>query len=518
MKRIFSSSLLSKINVPLLLFLIFFLNVKFIVKVLAIVILTLYYLNFNFGLSWKKTRLPLFYFLIILIEIVKFIFITRNYSLNYLIVFSFGILQWIISLLAIHYLKFFVEQDTAQRIHNTVRSFFFINFSISLFFLTLLIFSPSSLGFWGHGADISFNHPSAGDTILGITFDTSTINATINSIGLIYFLYKKDHLFSLICILTIVLCTSNVTMAFIVVTLGIMFLTVRSNKLRFQTFSAVLLLFILYFAISPYNRQYIRNYFVQLYILNKNPELATNQSETKVILSSESSLRDTLTIVKTPSKVPDSVYAFDNKKLEKAWDNFLMNNENVDSSQIPELVLNDEDFNRRPGKMISFFQTYNFLKSSKKNLLFGAGVGNFSSKLAFRSSGVQNFGTYPAKFKYTSKVFEKNHLKTFLYYFNNDASKHSVLNYPTSIYNQLLGEYGLIGALLFTIFYIGYFIKRFGQLTYGKYLIIALLLFFFMEYWFEMYSLIVFFELLIFLNLKESNFSKIHNDMTSDLV
>jgi len=500
MKRLISSNLLNKINVPLLLFLIFFLNVKFIVKVIAIVILTLYYMNFKFGLSWKKTRLPLFYFLIILIEIIKFIFITRDYSVNYMIVFSFGILQWAISLLAIHYLKFFVEQDTIIRIHNTIRSFFLINFLISLFFLSLLIFSPSLLGFWGHGADISFNHPSAGDTILGVTFDTSTINATINSIGLIYFLYKKDHIFSLICILTIVLCTSNLAIAFIIITLGLMFLTVRSNKLRFQTLSAIFLLILLYLAISPNNRQYVRNYFIQLYVLNKNPELSTNQAESK-----------------TQSKVPDSVYVFDKKKLEKAWDNFLMDNKNEDSSQTPELDLKDEDFNRRPGKMISFFQTYNYLKSGKKNLLFGAGVGNFSSKLAFRSSGVENFGTYPAKFIYTSKVFERNHLKTFLYYFNRDASKHSILNYPPSIYNQLLGEYGLIGAFLFIIFYIGYFIKRFGELTYGKYLIIALLAFFFMEYWFEMYSLIIIFELLMFLNLKESISSNTNNAMASDL-
>ncbi|HEU5164326.1 MAG TPA: hypothetical protein VFU29_02230, partial [Chitinophagaceae bacterium] len=237
-----------------------------------------------------------------------------------------------------------------------------------------------------------------------------------------------------------------------------------------------------------------RNYFVQLYILNKNPELATNQANPN----------DTLTNSKNQSKVPDSIYAFDNKKLRKAWDNFFLSNKNEDSSQVPELYLKDEDFNRRPGKMISFFQTYNYLKFSKKNFLFGAGVGNFSSKLAFRSSGVQNFGSYPAKFRYSSKVFEENHLKTFLYYFNRDASKHSVLNYPPSVYNQILGEYGLIGAFLFTIFYIGYFIKQYKRLTYGRYLIIALLAFLFMEYWFEMYSLIVFFELLMLLNLKEN--------------
>jgi hypothetical protein len=85
-----------------------------------------------------------------------------------------------------------------------------------------------------------------------------------------------------------------------------------------------------------------------------------------------------------------------------------------------------------------------------------------------------------------------------------DASKHSVLNYPFSVYNQVLGEYGLIGFMLFVGCYIWYFVSRFRNLSYGRYMMIGLIGCFVMEYWFEFLSLVILFELFMFLNLKES--------------
>jgi len=79
------------------------------------------------------------------------------------------------------------------------------------------------------------------------------------------------------------------------------------------------------------------------------------------------------------------------------------------------------------------------------------------------------------------------------------------MNYPFSVYNQVLGEYGLIGVLLFVLFYLGFFLKRYKKITYGRYMIILLFCFFFMEYWFEMFSLIVLFELYLFLNISEQS-------------
>ncbi|HEX4849261.1 MAG TPA: hypothetical protein VFV08_00580, partial [Puia sp.] len=113
-------------------------------------------------------------------------------------------------------------------------------------------------------------------------------------------------------------------------------------------------------------------------------------------------------------------------------------------------------------------------------------------------------GSYPKKYVYASPEFIHNHLITYLYYYEAEASKHSVLNYPFSVYNQIFGEYGLIGAVLFGLFYIGFYLKRFRLVTYGKYLILMMLAFFVTEYWFEFFSLVVLFELFIFLNLKEN--------------
>lgn len=489
----------SSISLPLLIFLLFFFNVKFIVKLLALVFIAVCYKNFKFNFSWKQSRLPLFYLLIICIEIIKYLVITRNYSLNYAVVFGMGILQWGINLLAIHHIKLSVEQNDTTKIHNTIRAFFLLNFLVSFFFLMLLLFHPSWLAYWNHGADISFNHPSAGDSILGLTFDSSIVNATINSIGLIYFLYKKDYLFSFLNIGTIALCTSNVTFMFVLGTLILMILTVRSKKLRLVTVLSSVALITLYFYLSPKNREYIRNYFVELYFANDKPEQVVAKN-TVPIPEVPADTATTKPAVVTP---PEIDHTLSEKKLGKAVGE-LVTLKQAARDDNKNIIIPEETYKSKPGKLISFIQTYYYVTQDTKHFLFGAGMGNFSSKLAFRASGVNVLGSYPKKYEYTSPDFENNHLRTFLYYHNNDASEHSVLNYPFSVYNQILGEYGMIGTFLFIIFYLGYFLSRYRHLSYGKYMIVILLGFFAMEYWLEFFSLVVLFELLLLLNIKES--------------
>jgi len=500
MKKLNLLRLFNNINIPLLIFLVFFLNVKFVVKLFAIVFMIIYHKNLLFGFSLKKSRLPLFYLLIILIEIIKYLLITHDYSLNYSLVFCMGILQWAMCILAIHYIKLNIDQNYISTTHNTIKLFFLLNFLVSLFFLLILLIHPSWLSFWGHAPDVSFSNPSAGDTILGISFDVSTVNATINCIGLIYFLYKKEYLFGFLSILTVVLCTSNVTFFLTTGILVLMIVTVRQKRLRIAVILSVLSLILLYSAYSSKNREYIRNYFVQLYITNKDQSLIL---DTQVYhLRVGDSIITLRNVVEIKSTNPDSIYSFSNKKLEKAIGNFISLKEFKENDSgfvdIPEDI-----YETRPGKFISFVQTYFYLKSNLKHLLFGSGIGDFSSKLAFRASGVNALGTYPEKYKHTSQDFRNNHLRTYLFYKHADASKHSVLNYPFSVYNQILGEYGLIGAIIFAIFYLGYFISKYHRLSYGRYLIIILLGFFLMEYWFEFFSLIIIFELLMLLNIKE---------------
>jgi hypothetical protein len=499
-------------NIQLLIFLIFFLNVKFIVKVIAIIFMIISSRNFKFGFSLKNSRLPLFYLLIILLEIVKYLLVVHNYSLDYSLVFSMGILQWAFCLLSIHYLKLQIDQDNTGRTHDTIKAFFILNFLVSLFFLAILIFHPVWLTFWGHGANVTFDDPSAGDTILGISFDTSTVNATINCLGLIYFLFKKDYIFCLVNLVTIVLCTSNVTFFLTLAVLILMVFTVREKKLRIYTSIYSLIFLLLYFSIYPKNRTYIRNYFVQMYVVNVNPK-QQQASDSEVYFIRQG---DSIITAKRPISIyPDSVYDFTNKKFEHVLSNF-MSFRSLRQNDSGYVIIPTVIYDTKPGKFISFIQTYFYLKSSLKHFLFGAGIGNFSSKLAFRASGVRALGSYPKKFRYTSADFKYNHLLTYLYYYHADASRHSVMNYPFSVYNQVAGEYGFIGTILFIIFYLGYFASKYHRLSYGRYLIIILLGFLLMEYWFESFSLIVLFELFMLLNIKEGR--QINNHASTDPV
>jgi hypothetical protein len=524
MKKFFAAAFpFRNIDIPLLIFLILFLDVKFIIKVVAILFIVLYDRNFQFGFSRRASRLPLFYLLIILLELFKFFFTTRDFHLNYYFAFAMGILQWGFCLLAIHHLRLRTDRDPA-RIHDTIKVFYVLNLGVSLFFFCLLLFHPSALLYWGHGKGISINSPSAGDTILGISFDVSTVNATINCLGLIYFLYKKDTLFTGICLLVIVLCTSNATCILLTGTLVIMVLTVRSNKLRIRTLITSISLGLLYFLFSTTNREYIHTYFAQLYILNKDPSLAEWKDSVEVTDSAGN-----VHLEATP--IDGNVYNVNKMGLKKALLHLLalgredsMHRESsarvdsierglVQDSTIYPLIT-DTDYLTKPGKLISFAQTYVFLGMNTKHFLFGSGIGNFSSKLAFRTSGENVTGTFPRKYRHVSPEFRYNHLKTYQFYARGPSSLHSVLNFPFSVYNQLLGEYGVIGLLLFAIFYLGYFISRYRRLSYGRYMILLLLGFFLMEYWFEMFSLVVFFELFLLLNIKEGREPGSHQTVT----
>src|SRR5207302_6774921 len=53
-----------------------------------------------------------------------------------------------------------------------------------------------------------------------------------------------------------------------------------------------------------------------------------------------------------------------------------------------------------PGKIIAFQQTFQFLNQHPRRILTGNGMGNFSSKLALRATGLNYAGGYPKKFVY----------------------------------------------------------------------------------------------------------------------
>ena len=155
-----------------------------------------------------------------------------------------------------------------------------------------------------------------------------------------------------------------------------------------------------------------------------------------------------------------------------------------------------------PRKLISFKQTIDYSTSTIPRFLVGAGPGNFSSRTAFVFGG-EYVNWLPQRIVYRSDAFEKNHFKLWNNEILSKPYQDGTANQPFSVYNQLIGEYGLIGLIIFFTFYTGYYFKRYYRLTYGKYLLVFLLLIFLMDYWFEYLSVVILFEILMLMQLKE---------------
>lgn len=172
------------------------------------------------------------------------------------------------------------------------------------------------------------------------------------------------------------------------------------------------------------------------------------------------------------------------------------------SRYINRIIENKED---TPFKIKSFYQTYDYWTSSMRPFVLGAGGGNFSSRVSFIASG--DYVTwFPDDLIYSSKEFEQNHLGIWTHDFNNPWDNiNNTANQPFSFFNQIVGEYGLIGILLFLYFYLGYILKKWPILTYSKFLILPLTGYFLLDYWYEYFSVIIIFELLLLLDIKHNS-------------
>lgn len=164
-----------------------------------------------------------------------------------------------------------------------------------------------------------------------------------------------------------------------------------------------------------------------------------------------------------------------------------------------------ENGNDTPYKVKSFFQTMEYWTSSVRSFAFGAGGGNFSSRAAFLASG-DYVSWFPQSMNYTSDEFKEYHLGIWKHDFNNPwDNRNNTANQPFSFYNQILGEYGLFGILTFVCFYLGYFFKKRKILTYSKPLLVTFAGYLLLDYWFEYFSVVVIFELLFLIEIKQNS-------------
>lgn len=160
---------------------------------------------------------------------------------------------------------------------------------------------------------------------------------------------------------------------------------------------------------------------------------------------------------------------------------------------------------RIPGKLLALEQIGSFYRAHPAKLLFGNGAGNFSSKLAFRATALDIEGKYPSRLAYIHPDFLRRHLDLYLAYFAKPKDLHSLTNSPDSVFGQMLGEYGALGFCAFVGLYLGYFIKRTRPNSYSIPVFILMTGAFFIGYWFEQLSIVVLFELLLFIDARKAS-------------
>jgi len=529
----------SSIDWPLLLFLLFFLDVKLAVKLVAIVAIYVWRFDFKFGFSLNSSRLSLFYPILTLLGIAD-VFLNGNLTThNYLPVFATGIAFWLICILVMHQIKLSVEQSAPEKIHNAILAFFVLNAIVSALTLLVIIWQTKSFNPYLYQGEFQKYFVNTGDFIHGITFDNSTTNAVLNAMGVIYFLTRKNALMVLVCMAVLLMAGSNFTNVILLVILALLFVFKTSREQK--SLIVVCLMFVVVFMakISPQNNDYFMN-TVRMMVFKKKFVSPWPVPPVRLTLRADSTLTPEEHRLKTAMLYLDSLHSgYRTKQVAEVSDKkatvtdagkILVPKVNLDAPeyqnlpttppeqrQLADFVVVHKDslpiagkprhFIPTPGKVMGFKQTVNFLKTHPAKMFTGAGMGNFSSKLAFRATGLKFTGGYPAKLVYISNDFLKNHLDVYLNFFSRGASMHSLTNSPFSVYDQLLAEYGLLGLIALFVCYLWFFAKDYKYLTYGAPLLLLVSALFFIDYWFEQLSVMVMFELLLFLNINEEKLS-----------
>ncbi len=363
-----------------------------------------------------------------------------------------------------------------------------------------------------------------GDYIKGLTFDTSTANAVLSAFGVIYFLIRKNPLMTLVCMAVLIL-TGNNFMNIVLLPVLVLLFLVKSSKDQKSLIVVCFMFLVVFMAkVSPQNTGYVIKTFKNVFYsyhddnaginaIAKKPGSVAGPEEQKRHFATKYLDSIKREMGKKETSVPALQPAFHlpksdggriliigpniNKPLYQATieatpeQKQLLTFINENSTKLP--MSGQSHFKLGlPGKITGALQTANFFRDHPAKIIAGDGMGNFSSKLAFRATALGFAGGYPYNFAYISKEFLKNHLDLYLNFFSKQPELHSFVNSPYSVYDQVIAEYGLLGLLAFVIFYLGFFAKHYKHLTYGIPLLIVMLGAFFLDYWFEQLSVIVF--------------------------
>lgn len=511
------------VDLVLLLFLLLVTNYRFSFKILAIVAIYFYRPNFKF----KKSGIVYFYVSFIFLSLFNLLVISGDLSANHTATVLGACLIWLACLLTFHQLQLFVEKNEVRKTVNTLKYLVFINLLFSVVDLIKIMIITQTINPYNQISPPPYGI-SSGDLIGGVFGEMHLVNMSISAFLLLFFLYQKNFLLSLLTVIPLLLTGSNLGTLITVMVLFYMLIIKKDLLVKYYILFTLAVIVIFYIKITPDNLSYFSKSLnklthkstvkqVESFDEEENPVITTVKSDEDIknekiqnylFVMSGSHLKDTL----------DSVYFLkqeylktEAKKKQKRNDythyvkDSLQNAKEKDK-RFEYGKLRKFDFHKTPGKIISFQQVYDYLFSNWKSFLFGSGPGGFSSRLAFISSGiVDDSRILMALPVYENPDFTRNHKAIFKYLLFLDDKYHSITNLPFSWYNELLGEYGVVGLIIFIVFYLGFLFKRFKLLTFGKVLVALMLTFFLFDYWYERLSVMVLFEIIILLDIKMSS-------------
>jgi hypothetical protein len=511
-----------RIDIGLLAVLLLLLDVKLPVKIAGLVLLLLQNRNLRLRFSSRYPAIPWFYAALIFIALANTLLFGLFRLPHYLPLLMTGLLYAIIPLLAFATLRQHIEKKDPVHLENTIAVFFILNAVVSAAHLLAIMLETGVLNPYRYQGMYQKYFIGTGDYIRGITFDTSTANAVLNAFGTIFFLLRKQLWMTLLCCWVMLLAGSNTSNVLLLMALLYVFVF-RSDK---DIKSIVLLCFgsmILFVSqISPQNNLYTirlaeklitgkapqKEKPVYLFVLTEKPDsiLTPEQRKQKAaqlyldsiaaLQSGNRSKPELLPLVNIHAPEyqhkPDSTAA----RMEVIH---FMHQEGI---AVADTV---KDVSNQSGKKESIRQLLLFFHSHPVRIITGNGMGNFSSRLAFKATGLHIAGAYPRKWIYIHPDFKKYHLSIYLSYFGQDSGYHSILNSPNSVYAQLLGEYGLAGLMAFVFGYFWYFLRLSKRSALVLPLLAMLLGFCLMDYWLEQLSVFIFFELLVMIDIRKQN-------------
>jgi len=510
----------------LLLFLVGVTYVKLYVKVAAILFYFIY-------LAYKRIKTPAltgfsrFYFIMPVIGTIGSLlhnsFATDGYWFGWLM----SVFNWLLAGITVHFLAASVYNLPKEKVLASLKLFFLINAVYSIGELGYMILDSGQLMPYWYWEPTEYYGGSTGDHVKGIMSAISVTNATLCALGTVYFIYNNEFRWAALCLIVLLLCTSNLTLILLLVALIGLFVLVRKKRTRLQILSAFAIICIIYPLLSLNNIKYVTAVYDRE--TEKEDVVAKAEQTVKKEIKDVPYYEQKLTTKQSYEADRGAYYRMhksdtelisykdDLKYIQRLGTAQSQNNTNL---KLEPYVLKNiiekwygVEYEKTPlavkgGGLIKIYthqQTLHYLLSRKRHMLFGAGIGNFSSKQAIKSTGLGMQGDYPTKYIYISDDFLLGHLYSLLYVFSLPIGEHSIINMPNSIYNQVAGEYGLVGMFCFLLFYIGFLLKNFKSLKATRYIAPLFMVFLGFEYWFEMLTVTAIFELFVLMDIHYEN-------------